>query len=46
MIMFSETPLIGSTSACAAASNNTSTVSSKEHLNKMKNLIKLIVPNR
>jgi len=30
MMMFSETPLIGSTSAWAAASINTSTVSSKE----------------
>lgn len=32
MMMFSETPLIGSTSACDAASMRTSTVSSKEHL--------------
>lgn len=32
MMIFSETPLMGSTSAWAAASINTSTVSSKEHL--------------
>lgn len=32
MMMFSETPRIGSTSACEAASMSTSTVSSKEHL--------------
>ena len=31
-MMFSDTPLIGSTSAWLAASINTSTVSSKEHL--------------
>lgn len=30
MMMFSDTPLIGSTSACAEASISTSTVSSKE----------------
>jgi hypothetical protein len=32
MMMFSETPLMGSTSAWEAASISTSTVSSKEHL--------------
>ena len=32
IMMFSDTPLMGSTSACAAASISTSTVSSKEHL--------------
>ena len=32
MMMFSETPLMGSTSACEAASMRTSTVSSNEHL--------------
>lgn len=32
MMIFSETPLMGSTSACDAASINTSTVSSNEHL--------------